>query len=286
MDDSPPVPPRPDRGFGEPDTHTLEPTETHPRGRTFTASRLRERTAATWSVWTAIAVLLVGDFFVGQLVVGTLVALALGLHTIPSGPAGIPQITLAIAADLGWFATMAIWMRWQVPQWRAILGVPPRDRTLREMAVGALCGVGIYVGVAIVIAIAVTEFVGLFSSQQVVGPKQIQSGLPVRGVVLTVVLSVIVAPVTEETFFRGILFRSLRDRHGFWVGALVSAALFGVFHFIPGEAWQSNTVLMVCMMFTGFALASLYEWRGNLLSNIGAHMAFNTIGVFLIFAVK
>ena len=103
---------------------------------------------------------------------------------------------------------------------------------------------------------------------------------------LTVLLSVVIAPVTEETFFRGILFRSLRDRHGFWVGAIVSAALFGVFHFIPGEPWQSNTVLIVCMMCTGFALATLYEWRGNLLANIAAHMAFNTIGVFLIFVVK
>lgn len=286
MDALPPVPPRPDRGFDGSDPDTAVQTVAHPKGRTIAASRLRERTAATWSVWTSIGVLLVGDFIVGQLLIATLVALAMGIHTITSGPAGTPEITITVAADLGWFATMVVWLRWRVPQWREILGFPDRRSTLREVAVGALCGVGIYVGVAIVLAIAVTAFVSLFSSQAVASPKQIQSGLPIRGVLLTVLLSVVVAPVTEETFFRGILFRSLRDRHGFWLGAPVSAALFGVFHFIPGESWQANTVLIVCMMFTGFALATLYEWRGNLVSNIAAHMAFNTIGVFLIFVIR
>ena len=43
-------------------------------------------------------------------------------------------------------------------------------------------------------------------------------------------LAVVVAPITEELFFRGLLFRALRDRHGFWLGAAVSAVLFGFVH--------------------------------------------------------
>jgi membrane protease YdiL (CAAX protease family) len=36
------------------------------------------------------------------------------------------------------------------------------------------------------------------------------------------------------------------------------------------------------MTFTGVSLAWIYERRGNLVSNIAAHMTFNAIGMFLI----
>jgi membrane protease YdiL (CAAX protease family) len=97
-------------------------------------------------------------------------------------------------------------------------------------------------------------------------------------------LAVFVAPVVEETYFRGILFRSIRDRHGFWPGALISGVVFGLVHFVP-SAWQDAVLLQSIMVFTGIALAWIYERRGSLLANVGAHMAFNAIGILLILKV-
>jgi membrane protease YdiL (CAAX protease family) len=77
------------------------------------------------------------------------------------------------------------------------------------------------------------------------------------------------------------LFRSVRDRHGFWIGAIVSGLLFGAAHYIPA-AWQDTVLLQSIMVFTGVALAWIYERRGNLVANVAAHMAFNAVGVALI----
>ena len=71
-----------------------------------------------------------------------------------------------------------------------------------------------------------------------------------------------IAPIGEELFFRGVLFRSLRDRHGFWVGAVGSAIGFGLIHYIPGSAVDA-ALLMIVMFFTGLALASSTNGAGR-----------------------
>ena len=73
----------------------------------------------------------------------------------------------------------------------------------------------------------------------------------------------------------------MRDRHGFWLGAAVSSLLFGLVHFVPAP-WPDTVLLQTTMVFTGLALAAIYEWRGTLVSCIVAHMSFNVIGVVFI----
>ena len=94
-------------------------------------------------------------------------------------------------------------------------------------------------------------------------------------------LAVFIAPVVEETFFRGIVFRSIRDRRGFWLAAVISGVIFGLAHWVPSP-WQDAVLLQSIMVFTGIALAWIYERRGSLLANIAAHMAFNAVGIVLI----
>ena len=43
-------------------------------------------------------------------------------------------------------------------------------------------------------------------------------GLSAVGIVVTSLYAVVIAPFGEELFFRGVLFRSLRDRYGFRIG--------------------------------------------------------------------
>jgi membrane protease YdiL (CAAX protease family) len=290
MDDLPvpPTPPRPDRWVGPLETPTA-PSELalarHPAGPAPPWSRLRERMAATWSVWWAVGLFLVGDLLIGQLLLGGALVVAMGVHTLSTGAAGTPELVVTVAADLGFLATMAVWIRQRVKDWRAIFGVPTRERMLREAVVGALCGPAIYLGVSLLAAFLLTPVIGLFTKQQVQSAQQISSHLSGGGTALLIVLSLVVAPVTEETFFRGVLYRSVRDRRGFVVGAIVSSLLFGLSHYVGGP-WPDTVLLQVTMVGTGIGLASLYEWRGNLLANIAAHMAFNTLGVILILAQR
>ncbi len=116
-------------------------------------------------------------------------------------------------------------------------------------------------------------------------PQQIPSGLPAFGTLATVFYGVIVAPIGEEFFFRGVLFRSIRDRQGFWPGAVASGIAFGTIHYVPGPA-ANSLLLMSAMVFTGMGLAWIYERRGTLAAPALAHMTFNVLGLALIYSLR
>ncbi len=97
-------------------------------------------------------------------------------------------------------------------------------------------------------------------------------------------LAVVVAPISEEFFFRGVLFRTVRDRHGFWPAALASAIPFGLVHYVPAPAIDA-LLLQVTMVFTGLGLAWIYDRRGTIVAPVAAHMVFNIVGVVTILAV-
>jgi uncharacterized protein len=79
------------------------------------------------------------------------------------------------------------------------------------------------------------------------------------------------APVIEELFFRGLLFRSLRRRYGPWVAIVGSAVVFGLAHF---ELLQLPALILF-----GLVLGVLAEKTGRLGPGIMAHAAFNAATV-------
>ena len=79
----------------------------------------------------------------------------------------------------------------------------------------------------------------------------------------------------------GALFRSIRDRSGFWPAAIVTALLFGLSHYVPSP-WPDALLLQTIMVFTGFGLAMIYEYRKNLLANVAGHAIFNLLAVIAI----
>jgi hypothetical protein len=102
---------------------------------------------------------------------------------------------------------------------------------------------------------------------------------------LTIVYAVAIAPFGEELFFRGVLFRALRDRFGFKVGALGSGVAFGLIHYIPGPAIDA-ALLMLVMTFVGAAFAFIYERRDAFVAPLAAHVMFNLIGLALILGFR
>jgi membrane protease YdiL (CAAX protease family) len=86
------------------------------------------------------------------------------------------------------------------------------------------------------------------------------------------------APLVEELFFRGLLFRALLGRAPVPVAVVISSLLFALAHF---EAVQ----------FAGLAVfgavLALLAWRtGRLMPGIGAHAAFNLAAVLSVVHVR
>jgi membrane protease YdiL (CAAX protease family) len=97
------------------------------------------------------------------------------------------------------------------------------------------------------------------------------------GVVLGLILTVVViAPVAEETIYRGVIYRAFRDRAGVPLAVFLSGLLFSLTHLEPDH------VLALWMI--GATLAWLTERTGSIIPAIAAHGLFNgfSLGVYLL----
>lgn len=92
---------------------------------------------------------------------------------------------------------------------------------------------------------------------------------------LSVLLIAVLAPVSEELFFRGMVFGGLRGRMAFLPAALLSAAFFGSLHLPTGP----NTVPPLILF--GFLLAWVYERSGSLWPAIVLHLINNSLALAL-----
>ncbi len=164
-----------------------------------------------------------------------------------------------------------------------MIGFP--SRALPEIRAGVGFGLILYPGIAFGVGLVISLLLHEVSGRSVSTPDQVPANLPPFGVVVTILYAIVIAPIHEEFFFRGILFRSLRDRYGFGVGATSSGVAFGLVHYLPAP-FVDSLLLMSVMVFTGFALAYLYERRGNIVASMIAHATFNTIGLILIYALR
>lgn len=128
--------------------------------------------------------------------------------------------------------------------------------------------------------IAVTTKIGqlLYGKQFAIPPHPgleiiTESGaLPLR--VLIVILAVVVAPVAEETLFRGLVqtaFRSYTNRP--WLAIIFTSLLFATFH-TNGTHWPALFAL-------GMGLGYAYEKSGSLFRSIFMHALFNGITIAL-----
>jgi membrane protease YdiL (CAAX protease family) len=100
------------------------------------------------------------------------------------------------------------------------------------------------------------------------------------GTVLALLVAVVMAPLVEETLFRGVLFQALRRRLGLWPGALLSALVFTVIHV---EIVFSQPVALAGLFSLGVFLAWAFHRTGSLLVPILGHAVFNGVSVLLAF---
>lgn len=87
----------------------------------------------------------------------------------------------------------------------------------------------------------------------------------------------VLAPIGEEFFFRGFLYRALRNGLGVLGAAIVSGLLFGALHIDSSSTERLLQVVPLAVLGISFAL--LYQWTGTLYSTIALHATNNSIAV-------
>jgi len=83
----------------------------------------------------------------------------------------------------------------------------------------------------------------------------------------------VVAPICEEILFRGFLFRSLYNWHGFWPAAIATGILFGGVHGLSA----APAVDLLPLALLGFLLCAVYRITGSLYPCIVLHVLNNAI---------
>lgn len=159
----------------------------------------------------------------------------------------------------------------------ADLGIGPamRDRPLRALAAGL--GLGVAALIIGDLVVYIVQGLGLDTSGQETTLKSVHHASMVTFLPF-VLAAAVSAPLVEETFFRGYVFRAMTVRYGLVAGIICSSVTFGALHLLGGVTWEATGLVAI-----GAVLAFGYSRTGNPLTNMTAHMLNNVIGLILLY---
>jgi uncharacterized protein len=202
--------------------------------------------------------------------VGLIGILAVFLVQAISDPGPAFYTFLSAAQSLALAGGVVFWLRYMKPAPLGALG--SIERPGRNLLLGAAIGVGTLI-LAGMVGAAIEGIVSAILGHHVSTPDRFPDS--VHGVWLWALgpTLVVFAPIGEELFFRGFLYRALRRRLAVAPAVLISAAVFGLAHVYP---------LVIPVIFVdGVILAVLYERRHNLVACMAAH-AMNNLIIFVV----
>lgn len=151
----------------------------------------------------------------------------------------------------------------------------PGPDAVRAVRMGLGWGVVAWIGASLVSAAVVTllEALGLD-----VAPQAAEQALGLVEPWVAVLAIVILAPIAEELFFRGVVFNAVLRERGPRLAYIGSAALFAVIHL--------SIVALLPIFLLGLALAWVYDRTGSLLAPIVMHAVVNGISVAIALLVR
>jgi len=146
----------------------------------------------------------------------------------------------------------------------------PRPRAVVVEALVALLTFPVVSGALIFLPLILTQLFG--GTEPPTGPWGPLAGSFSRIELLVfIVLAVTLAPVAEETFYRGLFYNALRQRLHPILAAPIQAAVFGYVH--PFGLANSAAIGISALVPT-----LVYEWRKTLLTPILMHAGVNSVG--------
>lgn len=211
------------------------------------------------AVWVLFAGLLVGGLFAPLL----LLPFDSNLESKPAllGAQFLFGLTMFVFAVL----VASRWKRAGLGEALRLLGF--RKATLRQFGLAILVLLGYYA-----LALLFSTFVLMPEQDDIARELGLRDG-NLAIVLLVVAMIVVVAPVAEEVFFRGMLFAGLRTRFSLWPAAIISGLAFGIPHVTSGP-----TAAIPLSIF-GVALAWVYNRTGSIWPCILIHALNNGIAL-------
>ncbi len=237
---------------------------------------VRERDPRPWGVWPWLGPLL------------TLVAvIALSVAIRPHVPhTGTGRALLVVAVvGLGELLLVVAMRVFAAPVvrsaggWRTTLGlhwITGRDWAPWGIGLGFLFAARIAINVVAALA---THGAAVRQAQNLPVHEASAAGLIVLGV-----YAVLIAPLIEESLFRGVLLRSFMRRLTFWPAAVVSSTIFGVLHTYEVSTLAGRITLAVNVGLLGVVNCLLVRITGRLTPAVMLHATGNLFAFLVVLA--
>lgn len=110
----------------------------------------------------------------------------------------------------------------------------------------------------------------IFESYSIVGNAM----LATHNSVLALIIVIVLIPIFEEIFFRGVIFGFLRDNYKFPIALIVQALVFGILH--------GNLVQSVYAFILGLFLGAIFYYTNSLYASILSHITYNLFGILIL----
>lgn len=224
--------------------------------------------------WLDVVIVLVFYLVVGAVI--SALALAAGSAILRTAPESLPQFSTAyvtlvtisqILISCATFALLYLIVRsrgatpfWTALGWHAFPAATPRAAlTVRYMLAGA--------ALAIMIQAASYRLAPDFK----VPMEDLFRNRP--SVLMMMALGILVAPVVEETMFRGCIYPVIARTLGIPAGIVLTGALFGLFHSLQlAGAWRQVALLSA----VGVILTYIRARAGTVVASYFVHLGYNT----------
>jgi CAAX protease family protein len=208
--------------------------------------------------------------FVAAVALTAVASIALGPRRSVATRSAEEILVLTLATDAGIVLVLATLGRW-------LLHLRPADLGLRRPSGAALryaaaFGIALYVA-SIGINVLQIRVAGAHP-QDLVLAFGAHSGL--RAYVLDLLNGAVIAPFSEEIFFRGLIFGSLARRMPTAGAAAASALLFALLHGVG---------VIAPIFVLGLGLAYVYHRTGSVWASMLTHSLVNTVSLTLLFLV-
>ncbi len=149
---------------------------------------------------------------------------------------------------------------------RNSLGIRYTTPGIKRLGVVFVLGMSAAVSVNVIVSLSQ---IARFSPKYQQVSEVIYSG----GLFMEIVSAVIAAPILEELFFRGMIYKRLRDMINVKAAVVISALFFGAFH--------GNLVQFVYAFIIGLMLAYVYEKFKTIWAPVIFHIGANLISVLI-----
>lgn len=183
---------------------------------------------------------------------------------------GKPNVVDALIAQLGLEIPLVATLLIGLPRITGFslhqLGfAPPRAKQIGIACAGTLAAI-----VVVSVVSQVLESAFHLKHEQAIIQQFVQLRSPWRIAFFTF-FAIVIGPIAEETIFRVFLFNIGLRYGGFWLGAIVSAVLFGLAH--------GNLIDAMPLACVGLVLAGVYYNTRNAYASMLTHALFNAFSV-------